>query len=89
MTKRIPLRFFAFALAFYACSSDSSDTPPSSSLSIPECTENPHQPFNPDLYECNPEINPYAIYLKGGVKDAGDNEYNAVLIGSQVWMAEN
>jgi len=44
--------------------------------------------YNPDEYECNANINPNGVYLKGGVSD-GSKVYNAVLIGEQTWMAEN
>jgi len=81
MIRKVPLCFAAFALTLSACSSNSDNNK--------ECATNPHQTYNPDLYECKPEINPNAIYLKGGVKDAEGNEYKAVLIGTQVWMAEN
>jgi len=44
--------------------------------------------YDPDLYECKPSSN--GIYLKGGITDTRDSKkYNAVLIGTQVWMAEN
>jgi len=42
--------------------------------------------FDPDLYECRDGDK---IYLKTKFKDDGDNEYEAVLIGSQTWMAKN
>jgi len=44
--------------------------------------------YDPNLYECKPSINANGIYLKSGVSD-GVQSYNAVLIGTQVWMAEN
>jgi len=44
--------------------------------------------FNPDLYECKPEINVNGIYLKTPMDYEGQS-YNAVLIGAQTWMAEN
>jgi len=43
------------------------------------CGINP-QEYDPDLYECRTSTNPNGIYLKN---------YNAVLIGNQVWMAAN
>ncbi|MDR0517047.1 MAG: fibrobacter succinogenes major paralogous domain-containing protein [Fibromonadaceae bacterium] len=43
--------------------------------------------YNPDKYECR---NGSKIYLKSGLEDSRDgNTYDAVLIGTQVWMAEN
>ena len=44
--------------------------------------------YNPDLYKCKPKINPNGIYLKTPVSYGGKS-YEAVLIGEQVWMAEN
>jgi len=52
------------------------------------CGDNP-QEYNPNLYECKQNSN--GIYLKGGITDDRDvgKTYEAVLIGEQVWMAEN
>ncbi|MCL2260863.1 MAG: fibrobacter succinogenes major paralogous domain-containing protein [Fibromonadales bacterium] len=44
--------------------------------------------FDPDLYECKPEINSNGIFLKNPVS-YGDESYEAVLIGTQTWMAQN
>jgi len=44
--------------------------------------------FDPDLYECKPGINVNGIYLKTPMDYEGQS-YNAVLIGTQTWMAEN
>ena len=53
------------------------------------CGINPQKSYDPDLYECKTGKN--GIYLKAGVTDNkdGGKYYNAVLMGSQVWMAEN
>ena len=45
--------------------------------------------YDPDLYQCKSQINPNGIYLKSKPKDAAGKEYEAVLIGTQTWMAEN
>ncbi|MCL2260920.1 MAG: hypothetical protein FWC15_06145, partial [Fibromonadales bacterium] len=45
--------------------------------------------YDPTLYECRANINPNGIYLKAGLTDVAGNKYNAVLIGEQIWMAEN
>jgi len=53
------------------------------------CGINP-QKYDPDLYECKPTINSNGIYLREKLTDTRNNKiYNAVLIGNQVWMAEN
>jgi uncharacterized protein (TIGR02145 family) len=53
------------------------------------CGNNPQKLYDPDLYECKQNSN--GIYLKGGIKDSrdSDKQYDAVLIGTQIWMAEN
>jgi len=53
------------------------------------CGINPQKYYNPDLYECKTGSN--GIYLKNGITDSRDNNkrYDAVLIGTQTWMAEN
>jgi len=45
--------------------------------------------YDPSKYEC--KTGSYGIFLKGGITDTRDNnkKYNAVLIGTQIWMAEN
>jgi len=56
------------------------------------CGINPQKYYDPDVYECKPSLNPNGIYLKGGITDVREGKtynYNAVLMGNQVWMAEN
>jgi uncharacterized protein (TIGR02145 family) len=55
---------------------------------VDKCGNNT-QAYDPNLYECRASINPNGIYLKTGFTDANGNKYNAVLIGSQTWAAEN
>jgi uncharacterized protein (TIGR02145 family) len=76
------LLLVAAALTLLACSSPDDNNEH-------KCDSNPHQIFNPDLYMCKPELNPNGIYLKQKPRDLQSNEYEAVLIGSQIWMAEN
>jgi uncharacterized protein (TIGR02145 family) len=52
------------------------------------CGNNPQKSYNPDLYKCKPGTNPNGIFLKDEIS-YGDKNYNAVLIGTQVWMTEN
>jgi len=53
---------------------------------VPFCGINP-QSYDTDLYECRPPSN--GIYLIGGITDSRDGKhYEAVLMGTQVWMAE-
>jgi uncharacterized protein (TIGR02145 family) len=58
-------------------------TPPKNPVT---CGDRAEEPFDPDLYECR---DGGKIYLKEKPKDAGGREYEAVLIGTQTWMAEN
>jgi len=51
---------------------------------------NNKQEYDPDLYKCNSTINENGIYLIGGITDDRDSKtYDAVLIGTQTWMAKN
>jgi uncharacterized protein (TIGR02145 family) len=50
------------------------------------CGNNPQKSYNPISYGCKQGSN--GIYLKGGIDYGGEN-YDAVLIGEQTWMAEN
>jgi uncharacterized protein (TIGR02145 family) len=53
-----------------------------------KCSINPQTSYDPDLYQCKENSN--GIYLKNEKpKDANGKEYEAVMIGEQVWMAEN
>ena len=52
------------------------------------CGINPQKYYNPDLYECKPNSN--GIYLKDGIYNLdSDKIYSAVMIGEQLWLAEN
>jgi len=57
------------------------------SLVVAKCGTNP-QAYNPDLYECKPAINANGIFLKTPVQHGGE-DYEAVLIGEQIWLAKN
>jgi uncharacterized protein (TIGR02145 family) len=54
---------------------------------VVKCGINP-QAYNPDLMECKPDINANGIFLKTPVQHGGEN-YEAVLIGEQIWLASN
>ncbi|MDR2999758.1 MAG: fibrobacter succinogenes major paralogous domain-containing protein [Fibromonadaceae bacterium] len=53
-----------------------------------KCGVNPQTYYNPDLYTCKPSINPNGIFLINPVSYGGES-YEAVLIGTQTWMARN
>jgi uncharacterized protein (TIGR02145 family) len=52
-----------------------------------KCGINP-QTYDPDLYTCKSDINPNGVFLIKPVSYEGEN-YEAVLIGTQIWMAKN
>jgi len=54
---------------------------------VVKCGTNP-QAYNPDSMECKPNINANGIYLKKPVQH-GNEHYEAVLIGEQIWLARN
>ncbi|MCL2260450.1 MAG: hypothetical protein FWC15_03740 [Fibromonadales bacterium] len=57
-----------------------------SSQIVDRCGINPNA-YNPDVYECKSSN---GIFLKAGKPTDGDGvEYEAVLIGTKVWMARN
>jgi len=66
----------------------SSSSYSSSSSKETKCGKNP-QSYDQNVYECKPGINSNGIYLKQKPKDSQGNEYEAVLIGNQIWMAAN
>jgi uncharacterized protein (TIGR02145 family) len=46
--------------------------------------------YDPDKYECRSSTNANGIYLKTALTDSRDSKtYEAVLIGTQTWMAKN
>jgi uncharacterized protein (TIGR02145 family) len=53
-----------------------------------KCGVNPQTSYDPDVYECKPSVNANGIFLKTPVSH-GDESYEAVLIGTQVWLARN
>ncbi|MDR3001862.1 MAG: hypothetical protein LBU89_11430 [Fibromonadaceae bacterium] len=53
-----------------------------------KCGINPQTYYNPNLYTCKPNINPNGIFLINPVSYSGES-YEAVLIGTQTWMARN
>ncbi|MDR2583982.1 MAG: PEGA domain-containing protein [Fibromonadaceae bacterium] len=58
-----------------------------SNVVVAKCGINP-QAYNPDLMECKPDINANGIFLKTPVQHEDEN-YEAVLIGEQIWLAKN
>jgi uncharacterized protein (TIGR02145 family) len=54
---------------------------------VVKCGINP-QAYNPDLMVCKPSINANGIFLKTPVQNGKEN-YEAVLIGEQIWLARN
>jgi len=54
---------------------------------IAKCGMNP-QVYDPDFYECKPGVNVNGIFLKTPTKH-GNEEYEGLLIGEQVWLSRN
>jgi uncharacterized protein (TIGR02145 family) len=52
------------------------------------CGDNPQKYYDPNLYQCKQSVNLNGIFLKNPVSYEGES-YEAVLIGSQVWLARN
>jgi len=84
---KIVLAVLGFAIIiFLSCSDYQSLKFPDRSVACGNRT----QPYDEDKYECRASTNPNGIYLKAGITDSRDGKhYDAVLIGEQVWMAQN